>query len=279
MKLRFLSRLEAISEFTTPDAYALGLPPSNLAMVNPANPTLAGYQEVFLNSFGEFSEEEKTEIQTYTAHLAWLDLEVKIAKTLGTHSLDITQTRKDIILVTRGHIGVATFIHECYHVLSRKHPEVTPHLAKVFGFMEVPEQTIQDPKFLLNPDALVCNYAIQVFHSPTNQDLLVTPYVKLGLNTGLKVVGEEQYLSSRETNYESLFDNTSYTAHPEEICAEYFTLIQLGSCIFLKTPRNEKPLREYRRQLKVIGNKLGFIQGRYPEDIAPAPFIWTPEED
>jgi hypothetical protein len=279
MKLVFLSRQEAMQEFLTPDAYAQNLPLSNLQMICPQNPTLEGYQEIFLNSFGDFTDQEKEEIQSYTARLHWLDLEVKIAKTLGTHSLDITQTRKDIILVTRGLIGEATFIHECYHVLSRKYPAVTPHLAQVFGFTQVPEQTILDPKFLLNPDALVCNYATTVFHTPTQRDLLVTPYVSLGLNTGLKVVDEEEYLKSRDTNYESLIENTSYTAHPEEICAEYFTLFQLGSCIFLKTPRVESKIREYKRQLKVIGDKIGFISGQYPTDICPAPFVWTPEED
>lgn len=279
MKLIFLTKQEAIQEFINPDEYALKLPASNLEMINPYNPTLQGYQDVFLNSFEDWTEEEKENISYYTNKLHWLDLDVKIAKTGRTHSLDITQTRKDIILVSGGRIGEATFIHECYHVLSRKFPDLTSHLSKIFGFMQVSEQEIKEPGFLLNPDALICNYAITVYHEENKKDLLVTPFVALGLSTGLKVVNEEIYFKSSETNYESLFTNTSYTAHPEEICAEYFTLFQLGTCIFLKAPRDENALRQYRRQLKIMGNKLGFITGKYPEDISPAPFVWTPEED
>lgn len=279
MKLIFLSQQEAIQEFITPDDYALKLPVSNLAMINPANPTLEGYQNIFLNSFGEFTDEEKAEISSYTEKLEWLDLDVKIAKTLRTHALDITQTRKDIILVAGG-ISEGTFIHECYHVLSRKHPQLTAALALVFGFYQVPEQVIKEESFLLNPDALVCDYAIQVIHNQTQKVLQVSPFVVQGLGTGLKVVGEETYLSSRETNYESLFFNTSYTAHPEEICAEYFTLIQLGRCIFQKSPKKMEPLKAYRKELKAMGKKFGFISGSFPEMASiPEVFIWSPGEE
>jgi hypothetical protein len=280
MKLVFLSQSEAIQEFIHPDEYALNLPFSNLVMINPENPTLAGYQETFLNSFGQWTDAEKKQITAFTEKLTWLDLEVKIIKTLRTHALDITQTRKDIILVSGGLISEATFIHECYHVLSRKYPTLTVELSKLFGFSQVPEQTIKDPTFLLNPDALVCNYAISVIHTETQKVLLVAPYVIEGLGTGLKVVGEEIYLSSSETDYESLFENTSYTSHPEEICAEYFTLIQLGRCIFLKTPYVELPLKMYQEKLHLLGNKLGFICGPFPS-LAPAQntYVWTGGEE
>lgn len=255
MKLIFLTQQEAIQEFINPDDYALKLPQSNLSMVNPTNPTLDGYQDVFLNSFGEFTEEEKVGIEKYTEKLQWLNLDVKIIKTHRTHSLDITQTRKDIIIVSGGYIGEATFIHECYHVLSRKYSNLTLSLSKIFGFTQIAEQEIKEESFLLNPDALVCNYAIDVIHNETQKVYQVAPFVVLGLGTGLKVVGEEKYFMSRDTNYESLFENTSYTAHPEEMCAEYFTLIQLGTCIFRKIPNNEIPLRKYHAQLKSLSKE------------------------
>lgn len=274
MKIKFLSAQEARSYFTQPDEYAVNLPLSNLQMICPHDPTLKGYQEVFLNSFMDFNQEQKIDMLGFAENLVWLDLEVKVACTDGSHALDITQTRKDVILVTRGYIGEHTFVHEVYHILSRKNPNVTPELAKLFGFKPVPLQKIEHPKFLLNPDALECNYSIDLEVKENDQVVFKTlaPFVTSGLGAGLKVVGKNEYVDSRSTNYYDLIPNTTYLAHPEEICAEYFTLMHLGACIFYKPPMNESDrdkIEEYRSVLEKLCQKQGLTQGIFPQAIAP----------
>jgi hypothetical protein len=265
MKVKFLSKLEAQEYFKEPDDYALNLPLSNLKMICPHNPTVKGYQEVFLDSFEDFSKEQQKRIEQFTEKLSWLNLEVKLACTGGTHSLDITQTRKDVILVTRGLIGEATFIHEVYHVLSRKYPDLTENISKIFGFKKVKPQEIKEEGFLLNPDALVCDYSIEVLFAPTKTKYEVVPFVMEGLETGLKVLNQEEYIPSQLTNYEELIDNTSYLAHPEEICAEYFSLYHLNFCIFFKQPQNSKKIQEYGQELKKQMQKQGLIKSLFPQ--------------
>jgi hypothetical protein len=266
MKIVFLNTKEAINEFVTPDEYALRLPKSNLDLINYNNPTLEGYQEIFLKSFRNFTKKEKDKITKYTEKLKWLNLDVKIIKTGGTHLFDITQTRKDIILITKGEINEETFIHECFHVLSRKNPSLTMELSQIFGFTKVEEQEIDSPDYILNPDATICDYAINVVHNETKENLQVSPYLGESFKTELKVIGEEKYLLSSETNYQSLIKNTTYIAHPEEICAEYFTLIHLGFCVFYQYSDDESQIIQYRDKIKVILNKLGLIIGQFPEN-------------
>lgn len=264
MKIIFLTAQQSQDYFKTPDEYAVNLPKSNLNMIVPHNPTVEGYQELFLESFGDFTEEEQARISEYIEKLDWLNLDVKMAKTMGTHSLDITQTRKDVILVTRGLIGEATFIHEVYHVLSRQYPEFTKELSKLFGFKPVTPQKIKAEDFLLNPDALVCDYGIEVEILATKAKVLVTPFVALGLETGLKVVDKGLYIDSKETDYNSQIPNTSYLAHPEEICAEYFSLYHLGYCIFFKQPMDHDKIAEYGKKLEELVSKQGLIIGSFP---------------
>lgn len=275
MKIKFLSAIEARWYFTQPDEYAQKLPLSNLKMICPENPTIEGYQEVFLQSFDDFDEDQKIDMLNFAENLIWLDLEIKVARTDGSHALDITQTRKDVILITGGYISEKTFVHEVYHILSRKNPNVTPELAKLFGYKKVKPQKITHPAFLLNPDAIDCNYSIvvqeQFSEGKLREKLEVTPFVTSGLGAGLKVVGKDEYVDSRNTNYYDLIPNTTYLAHPEEVCAEYFTLMHLGGCIFYRPPKNnDRDMIElYRIRLEELCNEQGLTQGIFPQEIAP----------
>lgn len=233
MKINFLTAKEARTLFSTPDSYALKLPKSNLAMVNPSNPTLEGYQEVFLNSFGDFSKEDQDRMNEVSKEfLDKLNITINLVKTNGTHSLDITQTRGETILATHGFMGASTFVHEVYHILSRRF-KLTDDLAGIWGFEKGETQEIDYPNYLLNPDAEDSNYKIEVTELSTNKKIKVYPFIVEGLMTGLKVDGENRYLLERDTDYASLIKNTSYTAHPEEICAEHFAILTTGRCIFM----------------------------------------------
>lgn len=264
MKIKFLTKNEAIEMFTDPDEYALKLPLSNLKMVCPQNPTLEGYQQLFLDSFDDFNEDEISNIIVLSEKLFWLNLEIKLIKTKGTHRFDVPQTRKDAIMIKRGIINDKFFIHEVYHILSRKYPEVTPILSNIFGFNKINEQVINHENFLLNPDAVICDYAIELLHN--NQKIMVTPYITSTFSTGLKVANCEQYIDSKDTNYSDIIPNTTYLAHPEEICAEYFALIHLGTCYNYKQPKDNDlhKIELYRTTLEQICKKHGLIKDKFP---------------
>lgn len=232
MKLNFLSRQEARELFSTPDEYALNLPVSNLQKISPDNPTLDGYQEIFLDSFRDPSEISIRNLKDHSRTLGRLDFEVNIVMTAGSHALDIAQTRRNCILVPRGFMSRRIFVHEVYHTLSRAYPILTQELSKVWGFKKVMPQVITHPNYLLNPDAVINDYVIKVFHKKAGEELSVVPFMVSGLGTMLKLYNEDKYLNHYETNYSSLISDTSYIAHPEEICAEYFALSAIGVSIF-----------------------------------------------
>lgn len=261
MRALFLTAAEARDYFKDADDYARLLPLENLEMICPRNPTLEGYQKLFLGSFRSFTSEEKNTLLSRLSPVDFIDSEIKFVKTSHAHSLDIPQTRKDVILVPGGFMGQATLIHEVYHVLSRANPELTETLAKLWGFEKIEAEQIQDPGFLLNPDALFSNFAITTTHSATGNSIRVAPYIGRGFRPYLKVVGAEHYIPASETDYPDRITNTSYIAHPEEICAEYFALSLLGLCIFQKGELDRPGIQRYFEELKLILSKLGLNKG------------------
>jgi len=260
MRIKYYSREEAQSIFREPDEYALNLPLSNLQKVSPRDPTLDGYQKVFLDSFIDVSGRARENFNRYAQALARLNFEVGVVATNGRHLLDIAQTRKHCILAPHGWLSQRIFIHEVYHVLSRTHKELTPLLAGNWGFRKVKPVDIQSPGFLLNPDAVVSEYVIDVIVSGTGEVVTVMPFMVNGLRTRLKVHEEERYLETYETNYSSLIHHTSYHSHPEEICAEYF-----AASVLRRDSDNGKKcdmqLREFTRKLLEFLRSNGLYLG------------------
>jgi hypothetical protein len=257
MKVTFLTSKEAKKMFLEPDDYAKNLPLSNLKLVNPDDPTLTGYQKVFLDSFTNFSAEQKAQISDCLQLLDFINIEIKFIRTNRSHALDIPQTRKDAILLSNS-FSASLIIHEVYHVISRKYPTLTPSIAPIWGFKKIPTQKIPFSSFILNPDALDSNYSILVKDNLTNIMVEAIPFIGKDSRTCLKLVDEDTFIEENETNYQSLIDNTSYVSHPEEISAEYFALSFLHRCIFEKHPFNYKKLNEFKFILEeeLIKNKL-----------------------
>lgn len=253
MRITFLSAAESRAYFNEPDYYALNLPASNLTMINPKNPTIEGYQKVFLESFRDIVQCEKDYMTEISKNLSWLNFDIKISATSGCHALDITQTRKDVIIAAGECLSPSLFEHETYHVLSRQYPSLTPELSKLFGFERRNIEEINHPDFLLNPDAPISDYAIEVKLSKGGKNIKVVPFIKIGLKTGLKILGKEEYIDASDTNYFDLISNTSYLAHPEEICAEYFSLVTTGACII---PSNRKKVSDIECFSKRVGDML-----------------------
>jgi hypothetical protein len=264
MNITFLSRAEAQNKFSVPDEYARSLPAGNLSLVNSANPTIDGYQQVFLDSFADFSAAEQSRIVSDMKILDFLNIDIKVAKTRGSHSLDIPHTRDDVILITGGRLSQPVLVHEVYHIISRKFPEFTDRLSKIWNFKKVRPYKINDEDFTLNPDAMASDYAIAVTRDGKKFDAI--PYIGRGFQTFLKPVGRESVVRCWDTNYQSLVENTSYLAHPEEICAEHFAIILTRGCVSPRTPYNVDVLAKFRSEIIDLMKNAG-IASEFPAAI------------
>jgi len=255
MRIKFLSAKEAQEYFKEPDEYAKRLPLSNLRMIDEYNPTIDRYMELFLESFQDFKEDSKKAISKYAEKLKDFNVEIKLVATNRNHSLDITQTRKDVIVVAGGRIGYTTFVHEVYHILSRAYPDLTPKLSSILGFKQIEEVLVKDEKHLLNPDSLFTNYSIEL--NLDGKKIEAIPYMVLGLATRLMDKEGNRLETKWEDVYGDIFPVTSYTAQPEEICAEYFAITFAGACLFSSSnKRNEIFLKNYKNKVKSILKEL-----------------------
>ena len=255
MRIKFLSAKEARDYFKEPDEYAKRLPLSNLRMIDDENPSLDRYMELFLESFQDFKEESKKAISKHAEKMKDFDIEIKLVATNRNNSLDITQTRKDVIVVAGGSLGYTTFVHEVYHILSRNYPNLTPTLASILGFKQIEEVPVKDERHLLNPDSLFTNYSIEL--NLNGQTVEAIPYMVLGLSTRLMDKHGNSLDSKWEDVYEDIFPFTSYTAQPEEICAEYFAITFAGACLFSSSnKKNDIFLKQYKKQVKLMLKEL-----------------------
>ena len=261
MKITFLTAEEAQEYFKEPDEYAKRLPLSNLKMIDPRNPTLDNYMNIFRKSFKNFSPSDKKNIENYASFLEDLNIEVKLVATKQSHSLDITQTRKDVIVVAGGRIGYSTFVHEVYHIISRKYPGITPTLASWFGFQQIKPVEVEDEFHILNPDSVLNEYEISLVDPDSGDRINAVPYMIMGLRPKLQDKNGKSLDEKWIQIYKQYIPHTSYVAQPEEICAEYFAKLFAGSCLFPSSNKNNSQFFEYfEREIEVQLRKYGVIK-------------------
>ena len=266
MKITFLTAEEARDYFSKPDEYAKKLSAVDLNIMVPENPTLEAYQEVLLSSFEDFSDSSKENLEQDAKLLDFLDFEIKLVKTTGrSHRLDMPQTRRDAIFTGGYSLSTVVFVHEVFHVISRKHPTLTDALSKLWGFERIDNQIVEAP-VLLNPDAPNLNYSMKITSGgkKSSKTMEVVPFLDgttSGLVTKLKVLGPnpERILSPDRTDYPSKIPNTRYFSHPEEICAEHFSLVLAGNCIFEKSPLDLPALDRFKSTLETKLKDLGLV--------------------
>lgn len=252
MKLKLLSQKEALDYFKEKDEYSLALDnyPSNLEIIGSKDSN--EFHNKFLSSFIDFTESDISyyKILEDRLNVAVSDLnsedEIYLVKATNNHSLAIIQTRKNAVICYQNP-GLSLLVHEIYHVLSRKNPGLTKELSKIFGFKEVPEVIIKDPEYLLNPDHVKNNLAIEVNYK--GSVINVIPYLILGLNVGLYDPENDKIIEVSETDYKFNEFNTFYCGQAEEICAENFALAFTDSCIFKTKNINETFLSQFRTKV------------------------------
>ena len=231
MKIKFLTKKQALKKFEEPDIYARTLTETNLKKICPLNPTLNGYQEVFLNSFISVPKEEKHNLNRVADKLSMIDLEIEAVKTSRAHCYDIIHTRSNCLVSSSLYLSERLLAHETYHIISRLYPDLTEELSAVFGFYRTRDISIPETDWLINPDAIRHNHRIKVQHKKYGR-IGVTPYMNLRMGTNLLMESGE-HCGLADTNYNELISLTSYHSHPEEVCAEYFSHLIIDGLVRL----------------------------------------------
>ena len=150
------------------------------------------------------------------------------------------------------------FLHELFHVYSRANPTVRDALYATIGFRKTNEIVLPEPLQTLkisNPDAPVHDHVVQVTIDGVPQEAIFLLYSERDYTEGtffdylnkrlLLVEGNEGSQRAQVENgqpvlrnYEAATDlrdiigrNTSYDIDPEEVMADHFTLLTLGTSV------------------------------------------------
>lgn len=147
--------------------------------------------------------------------------DILLIKTSGDESFGLPYTRLNAIFIVNGRISESLLIHEMYHILSRKYSFIKHDLYNYLGFEKNEDFKFSDhvSDRIINPDALEEGYFVRF------NDLNIFPYISK--NMGHFVDFNDTVYQDKEKFYNGkmLINRwqTSYTSHPEEICAEYFS--------------------------------------------------------
>ena len=227
MKIEFLTKEKAQDYFKEMDEYAINLKNNDLQIMG--YQTKEEYFEDFKSNFQNFSILEKIKYKRLLKKVKHINITIKLIKIKATHKLDLTQTRKNaIILPDNTKKTESLLVHEVFHILSRNHD--FSDLYKLLGFKKCIPETINDPNSIINPDCVLNNYYINLKINNENKDII--PYLAVPFSRKLKVKGKEEYYDVRDSNFQEIIELTSYLSHPEEICAEHFSFYYTGASLY-----------------------------------------------
>lgn len=173
-------------------------------------------------------------------------------------------TRGDFIVVD-GKPDLHLFLHELWHIISRKNPTIKDDAYAVIGFKKM-KRAVFPPELeklrITNPDAPFMDHYITVQVDGEDKNTIITtmasaPYTEGSFFKYLMIVMYEVEFNEDHTTVistspytmaqttgliDQIGSNTNYIIHPEEITAEHFTMLVLGSEV--KSPELIEGLRK-----------------------------------
>ena len=168
-----------------------------------------------------------------------IELTVYLIQTNGQDSYNLPYTRSNIIYIPvkenkkeqLGHLNSHLIIHEIFHILSRKFPQIRDVLYPLMGFKKItPRFDVEKyvPSYVVNPDAILYNYATEIKYKNETYKAIPLIFFKddkfkwdymalLNEDNSLKTIVHRKKTTFKKRKY-----NTHYLSHVEEICAENF---------------------------------------------------------
>lgn len=217
----------------------------NIYLKKDSNGTLSEYKDLLKKSVLNFKKEEMLKINQILRkiNIDWKKfnlpkMTIFFIKTNGNEAFSLPYTRENYIVLPERVLSIfegqplsslspGLIIHELFHVLSRKYPNIKNELYKVFGFYNIEKK--YNETFVINPDAPFYNWAIKLKtdDSAKEYNCLLALFFdknKFDWNSVLNL-DQNIIIPKFKTNINNVIKNTDYTIHPEEICAEHFRLI------------------------------------------------------
>ena len=165
-------------------------------------------------------------------------------------------TRQNFIVLNSAYLSEALFLHELFHVYSRANPEQRDALYATIGFRKTNEIALPEPlatNKISNPDAPVHDHVITLTIDNVPQEAIFLIYATQDYTEGtffdyltkrlLLVEGPPGSKRVQQENGQPLLvpygeatdlldqigTNTTYDIDPEEVMADHFTLLVLGT--------------------------------------------------
>lgn len=258
IRLKPLSIEEAKIEITRKDDYTENIPPLNVSKITNSNKfTPAHYLEYLPSTCLDWDSGNKELIklieESINKRLHDLDfhfeLDVNLIRTNGKDSFNLPYTRHNNIYLPEkehksdilGHLNEHLIVHEIFHIISRKYPQIRDTVYGLMGFDRIKRFDMLKnlPKYVINPDAVFYDHAITVKYKQDNQFYRAIPVIYFAKPRKNKMKWENlvlldmdcnpKYIVHRkDTTFGEIVYNTEYLSHPEEISAENFRKWILG---------------------------------------------------
>jgi hypothetical protein len=178
-----------------------------------------------------------------------LDLEMKIIYTDGSDNVGMPYTKGEAMVMPSNYhyppselsyFNPQLIVHELWHILSRKYPELRKAAYKSIGFKESTTSLFEKEKskeaeellnlYFVNPDAIFHDHYFEnINHKGENFEAYPIFIWKGGIAPVIAYVENDIVVGvdrlSNNHDYVSKYSNVSYNTHPEEICAEHFRMM------------------------------------------------------
>jgi uncharacterized protein YkuJ len=206
-----------------------------------------GFMDFLPSACIQWNEESKKKISSIEATINYqfdeldfnFSMEIHLVRTNGEDSFNLPYTRDNIIFLPEkenkkeklAHLNVHLITHEIFHIISRRYPQIREVLYPLMGFKKLSNRFDMEknlPRYVVNPDAVHYEYAINVLYNLTEYKAIPVIYFKKKKMKWehLLLLDENEQVHSivnrNETNFLNNKYNTHYLSHPEEICAENF---------------------------------------------------------
>lgn len=180
-----------------------------------------------------------------------LNIDMKIIYTDGTDNVGMPYTKGEAMVMPSNYhyppselsyFNPHLIVHELWHILSRKYPDLRKSAYKAIGFKESStslfekeqtkgaEETLSS--YFVNPDAIFHDHYFEDVNQNEEKIEAYPIFVwKGGIAPAIAyvkndiVIGVDQLANNHD--YVMTYSNVGYNTHPEEICAEHFRLMMM----------------------------------------------------
>jgi hypothetical protein len=251
IKLKLLNKIEAQQYISEPDLYMDSVTPYYISKILHQKGTMEDFVVNFQNSCFDFKDSSVKTLKEYEDRLnndlskLGLDIDetVYFISTNGRDNINLPYTKGKAVIVPNYKcfginitgsdlLGYPLTVHEIFHTLSRNNQDLRKSCYKSLGWIDAGKPLFNDDllnEIFINPDAVSHDHYINYHINGETVKLAPLMYKEMGRNSfaviddSLEVKKIEPFFNYNQ--YGSMWRNTSYNNHPEELSAEHFRVL------------------------------------------------------